>query len=496
MNKHPKLAKKLKLLYQLKAQPKITNNQQLANVLGVSRQAVSKWGTGSVTQSGDAIPDAHFFRIGQLFGIDSYLFTLEFEEFEKEVRLTLGQRSRALRHSSRRIFLNNLPVPAGELFGREAELAELGAMWQRGAANVVQVVGIAGAGKSAIVTEWLSRLESEQHSGLETVFSWSFHGGYGSHSVDSSPSGFFACALALLGDRPTLRADPESRAVRLVQLIRGSRTLLLIDGVQDLQCSHGPGFGQFQDAELALLIRELAKENPGLCVLTSRYANPDLGAIGAPRANTLQLAGLGGAAATAMLRSHGAIGAPRRLARLAARFDGLPLLLRLLGQHLDVAGSDKLAQSLELAKWLEERGEGANIARVGREYLARLQYEGQRKLFYLLSLLKRPTSLREMLRLCRFRHVDGLTGEILSLTQQELRSGILAFEQAGLVRVRRQKQGMIAALGKFAEAAITLDLKQRFPSLRSAAGRLVSGQAKRKQANVRRRRQKRGPGRA
>ena len=289
MTKHPKLAKKFKLLYQLKAGPGITSNQKLADLLGVSRQSVSKWGRGSGTQSGDAIPDAHFFRIGHLFGIDSYLFTLEYEKFEKEVRKTLDRRNRARLSRPRRIFHNDLSAPREHLQGREAELASLNEAWDQCAANVIQITGVAGVGKSSLINEWLAGMDAHNYRGAETVFNWSFHHGYGSRSTTAPFELFLTCALSLLGDAYAVRDDPKGQAMRLVRVIRQSRTLLVLDGIQNQLDGRGPGFGQFADPAFSTLVRELARENPGLCVLGSRQKSADFDAIGSPRAVSLEL---------------------------------------------------------------------------------------------------------------------------------------------------------------------------------------------------------------
>ena len=292
MNKHPKLAKKFKLLYQLKVRPDINSNQKLADLLGVSRQSVSKWGTGGGTQSGDAIPDAHFFRIGRLFGIDSYLFTLEFEEFEKEVRMTLDRRRRARQYRPRRIFHNDLPVTGEKLLGREVELASLNETWDRCAANVIQVTGVAGVGKSSLINEWVADMDAYNYRGAETVITWSFHDGFGSRSMEASFEPFLTRALSLLGDAFAVRDESEGRVMRLVREIRRSRTLLVLDGIQNPQNRHGPGFEHFANSAYSVFVRELAKENPGLCVLGSRLKNADFEAIGAPRAVSLELSSL------------------------------------------------------------------------------------------------------------------------------------------------------------------------------------------------------------
>ena len=485
MKKHPKLSRKLKLLYLLKASPEISNNQQLAVLLGITRQTVSKWCTGSPTQLGDAIPDAHFFRIGELFRIDSYLFTLEYEEFEKEIRMKLDRRNRGRLRRPRQIFNNNLPATGGKLLGRENELAALFEAWNQCKTNVLQITGLGGVGKSSLVNEWLSRMDSENYWGAERVFAWSFHCGFGSGSSGSSSEVFFSRALTLLGDAEGARDDPENQVVRLVQLIRKNRTLLVLDGVQNLQYSYGPNFGQFQDPAFSLLLRELEMENPGLCVLTSRLKNADLEAIGASRAAAIDLEGLDDDAAGNLLRSYEVRGEPSQFAHALRQHEGLPLSLCLLGRHLDLVHDGNLAHYMEPGPLFEECGESERAANLAREYLGRLPLDGQRKFFHLLSLFKRPVKLRELHRVCRYRRIDNLTSDILSLTSQQLRYGIFALEKAGFVRVLRERHDMTLELTKFAEETIALDLKWNLPELWKAGNRMLFERFREKKSNSR-----------
>lgn len=485
MNKHPKLARKFKLLYRLKARQDITSNQQLADLLGVSRQSVSKWGTGSGTQSGDAIPDAHFFRIGRLFGIDSYLFTLEYEEFEKEVRMTLDRRNRARQCRPQRISHNDLPVASEKLLGREVEIAALNEAWDQCAANVVQITGVAGAGKSSLINEWLAGMDDCDYRGAEMVLTWSFHHGYGSRSTGAPFEMFLARALSLFGDAISARDDPEGQIMRLVHEIRQSRILLVLDGVQNLQYCYGPSFGQFANPAFSMLMRELAKENPGLCVLSSRLKNADLNAIGAPRTVSLELGGLSEPAAKKLLISNGVHGEPDQLVHAIRQHEGLPLSLRLLSKHLNLICDGSLAHYMEIDPLIEETGENERAAQLARDYLDRLPLDGQRKFFHLLSLYKHAVSLKEVLKLCRYRRIDGLTSEVLSLTHMQLRYGIVALEKASVLRVRHKRQDMQLELARFAGEAMALDLKRSFPALWLAGNRLLFDSARQKKTKFR-----------
>jgi hypothetical protein len=70
-----------------------------------------------------------------------------------------------------------LPESAYErLVGRERELQRLDSAWADHKANIVSLIAEGGAGKSALVNEWLKKLQADHYRGAEAVLGWSFYG--------------------------------------------------------------------------------------------------------------------------------------------------------------------------------------------------------------------------------------------------------------------------------------------------------------------------------
>lgn len=474
MTKHPKLAKKFRLLYQLKASPEISNNRQLGDKLGLTRQTVSKWCAGSATQSGDAIPDAHFLKIGGLFFIDAYLFTLEYGEFEKEVRLLIDRRNKRRMRRPQKICSTNLPINSGKLYGREEEIADLFEAWNQGKKNILQISGPSGIGKSSLINEWLSRMDSDNYWGAEKVYIWSFYQGFGVLRNSEFVGSFIRQALQWFGDADVAQQkSPLVQASRLAQLIKKSRTLLVLDGLQELQYQRGARFGQTHNPAVSLLLRELAMDNPGLCIITSRLKNADLAAIGEPRVGAVDLGNLDQDAAASLLRSYGVHGEPSQIVHAVREHEGLPLSLSILGRHLDVVHDGNLAHFMELAPLLRESGKREQACHLAREYLRLLPDERERKFLYLLCLYGRPASLGELLLVCRFREIDGLTPEILSLNNRELRYTIDALEQSGVIRSSGEWRSPLLDVAPFVRESIALELEENHPQLWKAGNRLL-----------------------
>ena len=64
--------------------------------------------------------------------------------------------------------------------------------------------------------------------------------------------------------------DSWTKDATLAELIAAERTLLVLDGLEPLQQPPGGFGGEFNDPAMTALVRGLAQQNRGLCVLTSR----------------------------------------------------------------------------------------------------------------------------------------------------------------------------------------------------------------------------------
>src|SRR5271166_2395384 len=74
------------------------------------------------------------------------------------------------------VAISGLPETAYErLVGRDAELARLDQAWSDEKTNILSLVAEGGAGKSALVNEWLTRQQVVGYRGAESVLGWSFY---------------------------------------------------------------------------------------------------------------------------------------------------------------------------------------------------------------------------------------------------------------------------------------------------------------------------------
>ena len=92
-----------------------------------------------------------------------------------------------------RVDLLHLPMPEATLFGRDEDRAWLERCWTEHA-YVATIVAPGGVGKSALVCDWLRKVQAEGWREAERVYGWSFY------SQGTTPHG------------TTLRAAPARRA--------------------------------------------------------------------------------------------------------------------------------------------------------------------------------------------------------------------------------------------------------------------------------------------
>ena len=213
------------------------------------------------------------------------LFSVEFKGWE-DIKALLDEHEKVrtwylgdwAQPSTPELRTGRLPIPGPLLIGREAELDRLDAAWKDPAVHVLALVAFGGMGKSALVSHWMDGMAAAGWPGARRVFDWSFYS-QGTEERVTSAERFFDEALSFFSDPDPKAGAPRDRGLRLAELIRRERTLLVLDGVEPLQ--HPPTSalaGRLKDPGLAALLKGLAGGNPGLCVVTTRERITDLDA--------------------------------------------------------------------------------------------------------------------------------------------------------------------------------------------------------------------------
>jgi AAA ATPase domain/TIR domain len=229
--------------------------------------------------------------------------------------------------------ITGLPETGYErLVGREAELERLDDAWGDGRTNILSLIAEGGAGKSALVNEWLTRLQADGYRGAERVLGWSFYS-QGSKERATAADAFLDWALAELG----LKVESTSASAKgeaIAEALTMRRVLLVLDGVEPLQHGPGPQAGHLRDQGLRALLRRFAaapaRADHSLIVLTSRVAVADIQRFKESAAPVVDVERLSDAAGAELLRDNDVWGIDKELRAASREFGGHPLALTLL----------------------------------------------------------------------------------------------------------------------------------------------------------------------
>jgi AAA ATPase domain/TIR domain len=320
------------------------------------------------------------------------------------------------------VHITGLPETGYErLVGRDAELTRLDEAWADRNTNILSLVAEGGAGKSALVNEWLKRMQADGYRGAEAVLGWSFYS-QGSKERATSAEPFLNWALDRLGiEVNTTSATAKGEAI--AEALARRRVLLVLDGCEPLQHGLGTQQGELQDRGLRGLLRRFAAMPPaetrGLVVLTSRQAVKDIARWKDGAALVLDVEELSDEAGALLLRDNGVRGTEAELRAASRAFGGHPLALGLLASFLketqggDVRRRDHIRELLDDPENPRHDQARRVMESYEREWLA-----GQplpHAIMHIVGLFDRPASDDCLAALRRNPAIPGLTDAIVDL---------------------------------------------------------------------------------
>jgi hypothetical protein len=335
--------------------------------------------------------------------------------------------------------ITGLPETGYERFvGRDTELTRLDQAWSDGKTNILSLIAEGGAGKSALVNEWLTRMQADGYRNAERVLGWSFYS-QGSKERATAADEFLNWALAKLDLKiETTSASAKGEAVAEALIKR--RVLLVLDGVEPLQHGPGPQPGQLNDQGLRALLRGFAAAAPSadhsLIVLTSRVAIADIKHFkgAAPVVDVERLSDEAGAE---LLRDNDIWGIDRELRAASHEFGGHPLALTLLAsliketQNGDVRRRDHIRGLLADADNPRHDQARRVMESYEKEWLA-----GQPILLAILrcvGLFDRPASGDCLTSLCAKPAIPGLTDALVDLSYEQWRRAVARLREVRLL---------------------------------------------------------------
>ncbi len=371
-----------------------------------------------------------------------------------------------------KISLAKLPSTSPDLFGREKELALLDAAWNPqppsnsprfaggesqplpplsqmvedprsaaegregwggGKVNVLSLVAWGGVGKSALVNKWLAQMARDNYRGAERVFGWSFYSQGAAEGRQVSADQFIATALAWFGDPDPNLGSPWDKGERLAELVKQSRALIILDGLEPLQNPPPVETGRIKDPALVAFLRELAVQNPGLVVITTRLAVEDLhgftrqplphpplqGREGVGSVVEIDLDNLSPEAGAAYLSHLGVDGTDAERQDAATDFGGHALALTLLGSYLKRVHHGDIRKHHEIPHLTDDQKQGAHARRVLESYQRWLKGKPELDILRLMGLFDRPAERGALDALRKEPTIKGLTDALQKLTDAD-----------------------------------------------------------------------------
>ncbi len=324
-----------------------------------------------------------------------------------------------------------LPVSGPDLFGRDSELQLLDYAWANPKINIITFVAWGGVGKTALVNYWVKKcMALDNYRGAERVYAWSFYS-QGTRECATSADLFIDQALRWFGDSDPTLGSPWDKGERLAYLIRQTRTLLVLDGLEPLQHPPGAQEGRLKDAALQALLVELAAQQAGLCVISTRQQVGDLVEFESGTVLQHELEHLTPQAGAQLLRALKVKGDDEELEEASREFNGHAFSLTLLGSYLNEVLYSDIRRRKEVENLFEDTRHGDNAQNMIAAYETWLGDGVELAVLRLLGLFNRPAEAGSIVALRAAPAIPGLTEAFQDLEGQQW--------QQALAKLRRIK---------------------------------------------------------
>jgi tetratricopeptide (TPR) repeat protein len=336
--------------------------------------------------------------------------------------------------------ITSLPETGYErLVGRDAELSRLDAAWSDDKTNIFSLIAEGGAGKSALVNEWLTQMQADGYRNAERVLGWSFYS-QGSKERATAADEFLNWALAKL-DLKIETTSASAKGEAIAEALTKQRALLLLDGVEPLQHGPGPQAGQLKDQGLRALLRRFAAAPPradhSLIVLTSRVAVADIKRFKDGAAPVVDVGRLSDEAGAELLRDNDVWGIDRELKAASREFGGHPLALTLLAsliketQNGDVRRRDHIRGLIADADNPRHDQARRVMESYEKEWLA--DQPSLLAILHCVGLFDRPASADCLKALRAKPAIRGLTDGLIDLNEDQWRRSVARLRQVRLL---------------------------------------------------------------
>lgn len=317
------------------------------------------------------------------------------------------------------IDIERLPETTDLVFGRQEELNALDKIWNDDTLNVAVFKASGGVGKSSLVRAWVEDMALDNYRGAKRVYAWSFYS-QGTDKRVTSADEFLSEALDWFGDRTKGEGlSPWSRGQRLADLVRKERTLLLLDGLEPLQSGQAFDRGKIKDSGLEALLDELGRNNPGLCLISTREEVSDLWHDReACRVGQFDLDTISKTAGRALLRVSGIEGEDAALEQAVEAFGRHAYAIKLLGHFLTWCGTPNIGHATDIRDLPDiEATDGKHPRRVMAAFAERFGESAKADILAMLGLFDRPADEGCIAALRAEPAIAGLNAAVLPISE-------------------------------------------------------------------------------
>jgi hypothetical protein len=316
----------------------------------------------------------------------------------------------------------------------------------------------------------VAKLSDANWPGCDAAFAWSFYSQGTREQQASSSDLFLKEALTFFArdekdkEFAASNAGAFEKGQKLARLVGERRALLILDGLEPLQyppTSTAFEPGKLKDEGVAKLLKDLAAESRGLCVVTTRCSLPDLKAFWQTTAPERRLKPLSKEAGVTFLHSLKAgpedkpvkiRGTQREFEELVEDVKGHALTLNIIGSYLLRAfGGDIRQRDRVKFEKADEKIDGGHAFRAMAAYAQWMEDgsdEARRELAILrcLGLFDRPATRDCLDALLQPPAIAGLTDPLVGLAEDDWNWSLDALSSANLVSAQRDRTGSLVSL--------------------------------------------------
>jgi tetratricopeptide (TPR) repeat protein len=279
-------------------------------------------------------------------------------------------------------------------------------------------------------------MQADNCRGARRVYAWSFYS-QGTGERVTSADQFINHALNWFGDPKPTSGSPWDKGERLAKLIQSERTLLVLDGLEPLQSGQAFEKGKIKEPALVTLLTELARQNEGLCLITTREWLTDLDDF-IETVIQKDLEQISDEAGRALLRVGGIQGTDAELEQTTRAFGNHALALNLLAVYLHELAGCHVSHAAEIPELEISEKEGKHPRRVMAALASRFGNGPEVELLKMLGLFDRPADTGSLRALRKAPIIKGLSDHIRKLTDARWLYNIERLRNYKLIAPRSQ----------------------------------------------------------